>query len=65
MDFQTHQEEAKQQTAKLVLLLALGVFAIIIVVSLLLIALLYYGSGEFQPLAAFAVAAPVTTIGSV
>ncbi len=65
MDFQTHQEEAKQNTARLVALLALGVLAIIIIVSLLLIALLYYGSGEFQPVSAFAVAAPVTTIAVV
>lgn len=65
MDFQTHQEEAKQNTVKLVALLACGVIAIIAIVSLLLIALLYYGSGEFQPLSAIAVAAPITTIGVV
>ncbi|MGH1488021.1 MAG: M48 family metallopeptidase [Acidimicrobiales bacterium] len=65
MDFQTHQEEAKQNTVKLVVLLACGVASIIAIVSLLLIALLYYGSGEFQPLSAIAVAAPITTLGVV
>ncbi|MGI9598025.1 MAG: M48 family metallopeptidase [Acidimicrobiales bacterium] len=65
MDFQTHQEQAQQNTARLVALLALGVLAIILIVSVLLIALLYYGSGEFQPLSAFLVAAPLTTIGVV
>lgn len=65
MDFQTHQEEAKQNTAKLVGLLILGIVVIIVIVSLLLIALLYYGSGEFQPLTAIAVAAPITTLGVV
>ena len=65
MDFQTHQHEAKQNTTKLIALLALGVIAIIFIVSLLLIALLYYGSGEFQPVSAFAVAAPLTTLGVV
>ena len=65
MDFQTHQHEAKQNTTKLIAILALGVLAIIFVVSLLLIALLYYGSGEFQPVSAFAVAAPLTTLGVV
>ena len=65
MDFQTHQEEAKQNTAKLVLLLAAGVFAIVCVVSILLVGLFYYGSGEFQPFSAFAVAAPLTTAAIV
>lgn len=65
MDFQTHQEEAKQNTAKLVLLLAAGVFAIVCVVSILLVGLFYYGSGEFQPISAFAVAAPLTTAAIV
>ena len=65
MDFQTHQEEARQNTTKLIALLALGIAAIIAVVSLLLIGLLYYGSGEFQPLAAVAVAAPLTTVAVV
>ncbi|MCP3989696.1 MAG: M48 family metalloprotease, partial [Actinomycetia bacterium] len=65
MDFQTHQEEAKQNTTKLVVLLVLGVIAIVTVVSLLLTALFYYSSGEFQPISAVAVAAPLTTIGIV
>lgn len=65
MDFQTRQEDAKQNTTKLIVLLALGVAAIIVVVSILLIALFYYSSGEFQPLSAIAVAAPLTTVGVV
>ena len=65
MDFQARQEEAQQNTAKLVVLLALGVLSIVLIVSALLVGLLYYGSGEFQPLAAFAVAAPVTTVAIV
>ncbi|MEM8922490.1 MAG: M48 family metallopeptidase [Actinomycetota bacterium] len=65
MDFQTHQEQARQNTTRLVLLLILGITAIVAIVSLLLIALLYYGSGEVQPLSAIAVAAPVTTLGIV
>ncbi|MEL6984232.1 MAG: M48 family metallopeptidase, partial [Actinomycetota bacterium] len=64
-DFQTHQEEARQNTTRLIVLLAAGVAAIIAVVSVLVTGLLWYGSGEFQPLAALAVAAPVTTIGVV
>ena len=65
MDFQTHQEEAKQNTARLILLLAFGVASIIVVVSALLVGLFYYSSGEFQPLAAIGVAAPVTTVAIV
>lgn len=65
MDFQTHQEEARQNTFRLVVLLILGVTAIIAVVSALMMALFYYSSGELQPLTAVAVAAPLTTIGVV
>ena len=65
MDFQTHQEAARQSTARLIVLLAAGVIAIIAVVSVLMTALLWYGSGDFQPLSAIAVAAPITTIGVV
>ncbi len=65
MDFQTRQDEARQNTTRLVVLFAAGIIAIIAVVSALITALLWYGSGEFQPLAALAVAAPVTTIGIV
>ncbi len=65
MDFQTQQEQANQNTFRLVVLLVSGVVAIIIVVSILMTALFYYGSGEFQPLSAMAVAAPLTTIGVV
>jgi Zn-dependent protease with chaperone function len=65
MDFQTHQEQAQDSTAKLIALLALGVIAIIVMVTLLLTGLLYYGSGEFQPLAAVVVAAPLTTVAIV
>ncbi|MDH3680026.1 MAG: M48 family metallopeptidase [Acidimicrobiia bacterium] len=65
MDFQSHQEEAKQSTTKLIALLVLGVLSIIAVVTALLVALLYYGSDEFQPVTALAVAAPVTTIAVV
>ena len=42
MDFQLHQEEAKQNTVKLMALLALGVLAIVLVVSALLVGLFYY-----------------------
>lgn len=65
MDFQTRQDEARQSTTRLVILLAAGVAAIIAVVTVLMTALLWYGSGEFQPLAAVAVAAPITTAGIV
>ena len=62
MDFQTHQEEAQQNTAKLLALLVVGIIAIVAVVSLLMTGLLYYGSGELQPISAVAVAAPITTL---
>ncbi|MEM7273610.1 MAG: M48 family metallopeptidase [Actinomycetota bacterium] len=65
MDFQTSQHEAKQNTTQLIVLLALGVLAIILIVSLLLVGLFWYGSGEFQFLEAFILAAPLTTIGIV
>lgn len=65
MDFQTHQEEARQSTTRLIILLIFGIMAIIAIVTALLIALLYYGSGDFQPLPAVAVAAPVTTAAIV
>ena len=65
MDFQSHQHQARQSTGRLVLLLAAGVIAIIAVVTVLVTALLWYSSGELQPLAAVAVAAPVTTVGVV
>ncbi len=61
MDFQTKQQDAKQNTAKLIALLAFGVLAIVLIVSAVLVGLFYYGSGEFQPISAFAVAAPLTT----
>ena len=62
MDFQTNQEQARQATTRLIALLLLGVLAIILVVSVLLVALFYYSSGEFQPVSAFAVSAPITTL---
>lgn len=62
MDFQTHQEEARQNTTRLIALLVLGIVAIVAVVSLLMTGLLYYGSGELQPISAVAVAAPITTL---
>ena len=62
MDFQTHQEEARQNTMRLIVLLVLGITAIVAVVSLLMTGLLYYGSGELQPVSAVAVAAPITTL---
>jgi Zn-dependent protease with chaperone function len=65
MDFQSRQEEARQNTFRLIVLFALGVVAIIVVVSALLIGLFFYESGEVQPLAAFAIAAPLTTLGIV
>ncbi|MGI9613040.1 MAG: M48 family metallopeptidase, partial [Acidimicrobiales bacterium] len=65
MDFQTRQDEARQNTARLIALLVLGIVAIVGVVSVLMTALLYYGSGELQPLNAIVVAAPLTTIGVV
>jgi Zn-dependent protease with chaperone function len=63
MDFQTHQDEAKQGTLKLVLLFGAGVLAIIALVSVLLTLLFGYSTKEFDPLPAIAVAAPVTLIG--
>ncbi len=63
MDFQTHQDEAKQGTAKLVLLFAAGVLAIIALVALLLTVLLGYSTKEFNPLPAIAIAAPLTIVG--
>lgn len=65
MDFQTGQVEAKQNTTWLIVLLAAGLLAIIAVVSVLLTGLFYYGSGEFQPFSALAIAAPLTTAGIV
>ncbi len=63
MDFQTHQDEARQGTLKLVLLFGAGMLAIIALVSLLLTVLFGYSSNEFDPLPAIAVAAPVTLVG--
>jgi Zn-dependent protease with chaperone function len=65
MDFQTRQEEAKQKTTKLIVLLVLGIAAIVGIVTLLLLGLFYYSSGELQPLSALAIAAPVTTVAVV
>ena len=63
MDFQSQQQQAKQNTAQLIILLVLGVLAIILMVSVLLVALFWYGSAEFQPVEAFLIAAPLTAIG--
>lgn len=65
MDFQLHQEEAKQNTVKLMALLGLGVLAIVLVVSALLVGLFYYDSGTLRPVAALAVAVPVTAAGVI
>lgn len=63
MDFHTHQDEAKQSTAKLVLLLGAGVLAIMVMVSLLIGALFFYDSGEVSVVSAIGIAAPLTLIG--
>lgn len=63
MDFQTHQDEAKQGTFKLVLLFSAGVVAIIALVSALLTVVLAYTTSEIDPLAAIAIAAPATLLG--
>ncbi len=65
MDFQTHQQQAKQNTFKLVALLICGIVAITLVVTLLLVGLTYATTEEANPLGAFAVAAPITTLGIV
>jgi len=65
MDFQTHQEQAQQNTTKLIVLLVFGVIAIIAVVSVLMVGVLYYGTGQLEPLGAVGIAAPVTTLGVV
>ncbi len=62
MNFQQGQEEARQQTFRLIVLLVLGVGSIVAITTALLTGLLYYGSGQIQPLAALVVAAPVTII---
>ena len=63
MDFQTHQDEAKQGTLKLVMLFGAGVLAIIALVSLLLTLLFGYSTKAFDPLQAIAVGAPLTLFG--
>lgn len=63
MDFQTHQDEAKQSTTELVLLFGAGLLAIIALVSALLTLLFGYSNNEFDPLPAIAVAAPLTIVG--
>ena len=63
MDFQSLQEEAKQSSARLVALFVMGVVAIVAVVSGLIVAVLYYSSGQYQPLTAVAIATPLTIVG--
>ena len=63
MDFQTHQDEAKQGTLKLVMLFGAGVLAIIALVSLLLTLLFGFSTKAFDPLQASAVGAPLTLFG--
>ena len=63
MDFHTHQDEAKQSTARLVVLLAAGVIAIMAMVSLLIGALFFYDTGQVSILSALGIAAPLTLIG--
>lgn len=65
MDFQSEQDQARQGTARLVILLILGITAIVAVVTAILTGVLLYASGEVLPLQAFSVAAPVTTLGIV
>ncbi len=65
MDFQTHQEQARQSTTRLIILLILGITAIVAVVTVILTGVMLYASGEVLPLQAFSVAAPVTTLGVV
>ncbi len=62
MNFQSHQEQARTNTFRLALLFGAGLLALILVVSLLLTVLFSFSSGEPQPLAGFAVAAPITTV---
>ncbi|MGF1595928.1 MAG: M48 family metallopeptidase [Acidimicrobiales bacterium] len=61
MDFQSHQEEARQNTGRLVALFVAGLVAIIAVVTLIMIGVLLYATGEVDPIPAAAIAAPVTT----
>lgn len=70
MDFQTHQDEAKQGTTKLILLFGLGVLAIMALVTAVLTIVLAAVNAqesvdgvEFDPLAAVAIAAPLTLVG--
>ena len=63
MDFQTHQDEAKQGTARLIALFTAGVIAIVALVSLLLTIVFAFTTEEVDPLSAVAIAAPVTLLG--
>jgi Zn-dependent protease with chaperone function len=62
MDFTTHRHEAKQNTALLVVLLALGILAIVATVSLVLAVLFASASNGTEPLSVIAVVAPITTV---
>ncbi|MEM9132343.1 MAG: M48 family metalloprotease [Actinomycetota bacterium] len=65
MDFQSHQDQARQGTTRLIILLVMGITAIVAIVTAILTGVMLYASGEVLPLQAFSVAAPVTTIGIV
>ncbi|MFT5530710.1 MAG: Zn-dependent protease with chaperone function [Candidatus Poriferisodalaceae bacterium] len=62
MDFQGHQDDAKQKTGRLVAYFVAGMIAIIAIVSLLIGGLLFSNSGEVQILEALAVSTPLTII---
>ncbi|TDT18172.1 Zn-dependent protease with chaperone function [Ilumatobacter fluminis] len=65
MDFTEHQHDAKQNTVLLVALLTLGILAIVAAVSAVATLLASYGTGEFDPVAAITIAAPITAIAVI
>lgn len=65
MDFTTHRHEAKQNTALLVALLAMGVLAIVSAVSVVFTVLLSYASDGPDPIAVITVVAPVTAFAVI
>ena len=65
MDFTTHRHEAKQNTALLVVLLAMGILAIVAAVSVVFTVLFSFASDGPEPLAVITVAAPITAVAVI
>ncbi len=62
MDFQTHQDEARQSTTRLIVLFSAGLLGLIAIASVLATALLAYTTNEFDPITSVGIAAPVTLL---